>query len=85
MRRVLCMALVAYNAILFVRIIMSWLRPPVSGPLRTLWELIFDLTEPVLGLVRGLFPLVQAGGTGLDFSPILVFVILGVLQSAICF
>jgi len=79
------MALVVSNAILFARIIMSWLRPPVSGPLRTLWELIFDITEPVLGLVRGLLPPVQAGGVGLDFSPILVFVILGVLQSVICF
>ena len=79
------MALVAYNVVLFARIIMSWLRPPVSGPLRTVWELIFDLTEPALRLVRGLFPMVQAGGMGLDFSPILVFVILGVLQSAICF
>lgn len=79
------MALGVYWFILFARIIMSWLRPPVSGPLRTLWELIFDLTEPVLGLVRGLLPPVQAGGMGLDFSPILVFVILGVLQSVICF
>ena len=79
------MALVVYNVVLFARIIMSWLRPPVVGPLRTLWELIFDVTEPVLGLVRGLLPPVQAGGVGLDFSPILVFVILGVLQSVICF
>ena len=79
------MALGAYNVVLFARIIMSWLRPPVSGPLRTIWELVFDLTEPALRLVRGLFPMVQAGGMGLDFSPILVFVILGVLQSAICF
>lgn len=84
MQRVLCVAITIYWFVLMARILMSWIRPPASGPLRTLWELVFDVTEPVLAPVRKLLPPVQAGGLGFDVSPILVFVILVVLQSIIC-
>ena len=81
MLTVVCALLTAYWFILFVRIIWSWFRPPAGGVLRSVFDLIYDLTEPVLGVVRGLIPAVRAGGMGIDFSPILVFVILGVLQA----
>jgi len=57
----------------------------MAGIGRTVYELLWDVTEPVLRPLRKVLPPVQAGGLGLDFSPILVFVILGVLQSVICF
>lgn len=80
-RRALCVAITVYGLVLLVRVIMSWLRPPVSGPMHAAWELVHDVTEPVLTPVRGIIP--AAGG--IDFSPLLVFVILAVLQSVICF
>ena len=82
MRTVICLLLTAYNIILFVRIVWSWLPVPVSGIGRSIFDLIYDLTEPVLGLVRGLIPPIRTGAMGLDLSPIIVFVALMVLQSA---
>jgi YggT family protein len=45
---------------------------------------IFDLTEPVLRLVRGLLPPIRMGTMGLDLSPIVVFIALGLIQSVLC-
>jgi YggT family protein len=81
--QVICIALTIYWVILFVRILLSWFPPPVSGLGRTLYDIVHDLTEPVLGLVRGLLPPVRMGTVGLDLSPIVVFVALGVVQAAL--
>jgi YggT family protein len=81
--RIVCLLLTIYWLILFARIILSWFPPPQSGVGRTLIEIIFDLTDPVLRLVRGLLPPVRMGAMGLDLSPIIVFVALGVLQAAL--
>jgi len=81
--QVICIALTIYWVILFARIILSWFPPPMSGRGRTLFDVVHDLTEPVLGLVRGLLPPVRMGTMGLDLSPIIVFVALGVIQAAL--
>jgi YggT family protein len=81
--QVICIALTIYWVILFARIILSWFPPPMSGLGRTLFDIVHDLTEPVLGLVRGLLPPVRMGTMGLDLSPIIVFVALGVIQAAL--
>jgi YggT family protein len=81
--RIICVVLSIYWVILFARIILSWVRPPIGGPARTLWDLVHDLTEPVLGLVRGLLPPVRMGAVGLDLSPIIVFVAIGAIQSVL--
>ncbi len=81
---IVCILLSVYWIVLFARIIMSWFSPPMSGLGRTIWDLIHDVTEPVLGLVRGLLPPVRMGMVGLDLSPILVFVALGIIQGALC-
>jgi len=87
--RVLCWALTVYWIILLVRVILSWatllgFRPPPSGPFRAILDLIDDVTEPVLRPLRALIPPVRAGGIGLDLSIVVAFVILFVLQQAIC-
>jgi YggT family protein len=82
--QVICILLTIYWFVLFARILISWFPPPRSGIGRTLFEVIHDVTEPVLGLVRGLLPPVRMGTMGLDLSPILVFIAIGVLQSALC-
>jgi YggT family protein len=81
--RIICLLLAIYWFVLFARVILTWFPPPRSGLLRGIVELIFDLTEPVLKLVRGLLPPVRMGGMGLDLSPIVVFIALGVLQAAL--
>ncbi len=82
-REILCIALQLYTLILFARIILSWIPPPISGLGRTLYDLVHDLTEPVLGLVRGLLPPIRMGAVGLDLSPIIVFIALAVIRRAI--
>jgi YggT family protein len=82
--QVVCIIIWAYWLVLFVRIIFSWFPPPMSGPGRAIFEVIYDLTEPILGLVRGLLPAIRMGAMGLDLSPIIVFVAIAVLQQALC-
>ena len=83
--RLVCLALGVYAFILFIRVIVSWIelagwRPPITGPLRTLFELLFDVTEPVLRQIRRIVP--PAGP--LDLSVIVAFLIIFVLRSAFC-
>jgi len=85
---ILCVLLTVYTILLFVRVIISWatmfgFRPPYSGPLRTILDLLEDVTEPVLRPLRALIPPIRAGGVGLDRSIIIAFVILAVLRQAL--
>lgn len=86
---VLCIVITVYWVILLARVILSWamlfgFRPPLSGPLRAIIDLLDDVTEPVLKPLRGLIPPVRAGGMGLDLSIVVAFVILIVLQQVVC-
>ena len=83
--RVLCLALMVYSIILLARVIVSWIElsgwhPPTTGPVRTIFELMFDVTEPVLKPIRRIVP--PAGP--LDLSVIVAFVIIFVLQRSFC-
>jgi YggT family protein len=82
-RNIICILLTLYWFVLFVRILMSWFPAPRSGAGRGFFEIIHDLTEPVLKLVRGLLPPIRMGAMGMDLSPIIVFVAIGVLQAAL--
>ncbi len=81
--RVLCLAITVYWVIVFARIIMSWVPPPMTGAFRVFYEVIHELTDPVMRPLQKVVPPVRAGAMGLDLSPILLFVILAVLRSAI--
>ncbi len=81
---IFCILLTVYWVILLVRILSSWFRVPPSGPVRTVMDLVFAVTEPVLRPIRGLLPPVRMGTVAFDLSPIIVFVIIQVLQYSIC-
>ena len=83
MLQIVCIVLFLYWVILFARIILPWFPPPISGIGRILWDVVHDLTEPVLGLVRGLLPPIRMGTVGLDLSPIIVFIVLAVVRSVL--
>jgi YggT family protein len=61
-----------YSLVILARVLMSWLNVNPYSPVA---QVIFNLTEPVLAPVRNLLP--PAGG--LDFSPIIVLVVLQIL------
>jgi YggT family protein len=79
----LCAVLSIYWVILFVRIIASWFPPPREGPLRTIMRGIYAVTDPVLRPLRSLIPPIRAGMMAIDISPIIVFILIGVLERAI--
>ena len=79
---ILCALLSLYTLILFVRIILSWVTmawapPPALAPVI---GVIYDVTEPVLGFVRRYIPTTG----GIDFSPLVVFLVIQVVQRSIC-
>jgi len=84
MRSVICYLLLIYWIILLVKVLSSWFRRPMSGPIRSALNLVDRVTDPVLRPLRGILPPVRAGAIGFDLSPILAFVIIAVLQRAIC-
>ncbi|MDR1109738.1 MAG: YggT family protein [Deltaproteobacteria bacterium] len=66
-----------YIWVLIVRVLLTWVQPdPNSAPMRVLSR----LTDPVLSWARRTFPL-RLGG--LDFSPIILFIILVLLGSLV--
>jgi YggT family protein len=79
---IICYALTAYVIILVVRIILSWTTmfwsPPSS--LTPVIRIVYDLTEPVMGMFRRLIPPIG----GLDLSPIFIFLIISLIQRQIC-
>jgi YggT family protein len=82
---ILCIVLLAMTIVLFVRVIVSWIqfagwRPPLSGPLRAGYDLVIDVTEPPLRLLRRVVP--PAGV--LDLSVLVAFVVLIVLRRVFC-
>ena len=61
-----------YTFVILARVVMSWLNVNPYSPVA---QVIYDLTEPVLAPVRNLLP----PAAGLDFSPIIVLVVLQIL------
>lgn len=76
-----CAALTVYYFILLIRIILSWTTMMWSPPsyLTPLVRVVYDLTEPVMGLFRRFIPPMG----GFDLSPIFIFVGLGLIQRSI--
>ena len=85
MERLICVALTLVWVILLLRVILSWVqlagwRPPATGPLRSAYDLLFDVTEPPLRMLRRILP--PAGM--FDLSVVVAFIIIFVLQTALC-
>ena len=53
---------------------MSWIRIEPGTPVASIYSVVFNLTEPVLGPLRRAIPPVRLGMAALDLSPIIVFV-----------
>jgi len=64
-----------YMMLIIARAVISWVSP---DPYNTIVRILYLTTEPVLYRVRRAFPL-NVGG--IDFSPIIVFVVILFLQS----
>ncbi len=84
MKTALCTLLSIYAIILLVRVLSSWFPRPYHGPLRIAFDLLYDVTEPLMRPLRKIIPPMRMGMVGLDLSPIILFIVIGILQRAIC-
>lgn len=62
-----------YSVVVVVAVIVSWLRLPPSNPVLRFTRL---LTEPILAPIRKIVP----PAAGLDFSPWILLIVLGVIR-----
>ena len=65
-----------YLFTMIAMIVFSWVAPGSRHPAVTL---VYQITEPVMGPVRALLPSMG----GLDFSPIVIFILINVIQIAL--
>jgi YggT family protein len=61
--------------IIIIRAVLSWLNPDPYNPIV---RLLYQVTEPVMALVRRWIPL---RGMGIDFSPMIILLAIVFLQS----
>ena len=74
-----CLLLDLYSLVVLARIIMSWVRITPGTPVASIYSVIFNLTEPVLGPLRRMIPPVRMGMAAIDVSPIIVFAVIIIL------
>jgi YggT family protein len=76
----LCSLISVYYIVLLARVFLSWFPLQPGTAMASIASIIYQLTEPVMGPVRRIIPTVGM----IDISPIVVFIGLQILQSAIC-
>jgi len=74
MARVIDIVLTVYMWIIIFRALISWVNP---DPYNQIVIFLYRITEPVLGPVRRMIPL---RNVGLDFSPIIVLLVIMFLK-----
>lgn len=77
--RTICALLSLYSLVIFARILMSWIRIVPGTPVASIYSVVFNVTEPVLGPLRRAIPPVRLGMAALDLSPIIVFVAITII------
>jgi len=74
----------AYWWLLIVRIILSWVPVrPKNELLANLVDLVHSLTDPYLDIFRKILPIADVGGVGIDFSPIIAFIVFQVVSGLV--
>jgi len=73
--------LTAYEFILFIRVILSWVvsfRPDWTprGPLLVVSEFVYTVTDPPLRWIRRVVKPIRFGGVALDLSVLVLFFLL---------
>jgi YggT family protein len=72
--KLLYFALNIYMWIIIIRALLSWVNPDPYNPIVMF---LYRITEPVLSFVRRKLPI---GSFGIDFSPMIVILIIWLLQ-----
>ncbi|MGH9273814.1 MAG: YggT family protein [Acidimicrobiales bacterium] len=70
----ICTLLNLYLLVIFARILFSWIRVEPGTPVASIYSVVYNLTEPVLGPLRQVIPPVRLGMAALDLSPLILLV-----------
>jgi YggT family protein len=70
----ICTLLNLYLLVIFARIIFSWVRVEPGTAVASIYSVVFNLTEPVLGPLRQVIPPVRMGMAALDLSPLILLI-----------
>ena len=73
--QIIDIALTAYMWIIIIRAVLSWVNPDPYNPIV---RLLYQVTEPVMAVVRRWIPL---RGMGIDLSPLIILLAIVFLQS----
>jgi len=73
--KIIDIALSIYMWIIIARAVISWVNP---DPYNQIVQFLYRVTEPVMAPVRRWLPM---GGMGIDFSPIVIILVIFFLQS----
>ena len=72
--KIVDVVLTLYMYVIIAQALISWVNPDPYNPIV---RFLYRVTEPVLGLVRRRIPI---GGLGIDFSPLIVILVIYFLQ-----
>ena len=61
------------------RIILSYFPLQPGGVIAQIFNVLYTITEPVLGPVRRVIPPIGGGGMAFDLSPIIVLIVLQIV------
>jgi YggT family protein len=75
----ICTLLNLYLLVIFARILFSWIRVEPGTPVASIYSVVYNLTEPVLGPLRQVIPPVRLGMAALDLSPIILLVVIRII------
>lgn len=81
---IVCRIIQVYSLVIIARILLEWLQVGSDHPVATARRFLRAVTDPVLLPVRRIIPPIHAGGVGIDLSPLVVLVALGVIGGVIC-
>ena len=75
----LCMAIDIYAWVIFAYVLLSWF-PHEKGFMAKLYDALGVVCEPFLKLFRNLIPALRTQGAAVDFSPIIAFFALQLVE-----
>jgi YggT family protein len=70
----ICAVLQIYVLVVFARVIFSWVRVTPGTPVASIYSVIYNLTEPILGPLRRAIPPMRMGAAALDLSPLIIII-----------
>ncbi|NNN19638.1 MAG: YggT family protein [Acidimicrobiaceae bacterium] len=76
MRLIIYDLLQLYVLVIFARVILSYFPTHYGSGLHKVIALLDRVVEPVVGRVRRVLPKTSVGGMGLDFSPMIVLLVI---------